>query len=316
MAQIAYPLNNQDYGAADAQLYTCTRTAGVYSAESHLRVSALSGMTLNIAPGIAWLSPSTFQGFVFAVTADEQISVPAADSTFSRIDGVHIRYSSVAQSCELFYAVGTAAANPAAPAPIRDGNTYELVLARITVSANAMSIAAGNITDTRLTESLCGIMRDGVTAIPTAQLLTNAQNAINNQLEQNSSVIAGLAMRGATLATFSGTGWRTGNQTINNIGVYSTLIVEFGASGTARHTITANKVGSGFAGFFTSGTGIVGFGFQVSGNVCSPLSLNTVFDTTGMPSVGNNIVYVLDNIDTNPVIYQLSHGITRITGLI
>ena len=47
---------------------------------------------------------------------------------------------------------------------------YDLCLAEITRPAGSTSITTGQITDTRLDEALCGIVRDSVTGIPTAQL--------------------------------------------------------------------------------------------------------------------------------------------------
>jgi hypothetical protein len=188
----AYPLNNRDYSALDAQRYTCTRTSGVYSAETHCKVTAGSGMTVVVAPGVGWLKPAEFQGFCFSVDSAQTLTVPAADAANARVDGVHIRYDSLAQSVSLLYVPGTPSALPTPPEPIRNGNLYELVLARVTVLKNATAITSSNITDTRLDETLCGLMRDGVTGIPTAQLLSNAQSAVDTFLTQSQAAITAL----------------------------------------------------------------------------------------------------------------------------
>ena len=182
----------------------------------------------------------------------------------------------------------------------------------------ATSITAGNITDTRLNESLCGIMRDGVTAIPTAQLLANATAAVNSFFDIYGAVINSLsdesARRGKTLATFSGAGWKSGNQTIAGISNYSVILVEYGFSGVYRYVATATKINNAFGHLEMAGTAAAVFGFQLSGNVCSPLSLNTLLGQTGLPAIGTRISYYLHD---DPVSFgDIGVGITKIIGLI
>jgi hypothetical protein len=277
MAIKAYPLNNTDYSAADAQLYTCTRTSGVYSAESHCKVTAGSGMTVSVAPGVGWLKPTEYQGFCFAVTEAETLTVPDADATYSRIDGVHVRYDALAQSIALVYVPGTPAAAPAAPAPIRDGSVYELVLARVALPAKATGITSAMITDTRLTESLCGLMRDGVTRVPTLQLLTDASAAVTGFLTQNQTAISKL---GKVLFT-SSAGWVSGSQTASGISGYTLVAVKWGpyptesvdldewtvldVSGTTAQSITMLKEGNEMEGLY-----LKYLAWTRSGDVLSP----------------------------------------------
>ena len=58
---------------------------------------------------------------------------------------------------------------------------YDLCLAEIRRPAGSTEITTANITDTRADEAVCGVMRDGVTGIPTAQLQAQAL-AIMTQL--------------------------------------------------------------------------------------------------------------------------------------
>lgn len=45
MALKAYPLNDTDYAAEDAQLYTATRTSGVY-ADNHFNISVTGAISI------------------------------------------------------------------------------------------------------------------------------------------------------------------------------------------------------------------------------------------------------------------------------
>ena len=61
-------------------------------------------------------------------------------------------------------------AAPAAPEISRTELVYDLCLAEIRRPAGSTAVTTADITDTRADETVCGVMRDGVTGIPTAQL--------------------------------------------------------------------------------------------------------------------------------------------------
>ena len=86
---------------------------------------------------------------------------------------------------------GTPAAAPEPPAILQNHNQYELGLCTVSVPAGSSVITAADITDTRTDEAVCGLMRDGVTGIPTETLLaqytailTAMQQSGNAQLQQ------------------------------------------------------------------------------------------------------------------------------------
>ena len=162
-----FPLENTDYSAADAQLWFATRLSGVY-ANNHLAVSPAGGMGVNISKGIAWLHYGEFAGAVYGNTSEINLPIPLADATYPRIDRVVIRYDAVQNKGFLTISSGTPASNPAVPALTRNENAYEISLAKVYVAAGATEITVANITDERLDESVCGLMRDGVTGIDTS----------------------------------------------------------------------------------------------------------------------------------------------------
>ena len=77
-----------------------------------------------------------------------------------------------------------------------------MCLAQITRPAGSTTIVAGNITDTRLDPALCGVMRDGVTGIPTEELIASARERIN-ALEETASAAAKEADASKTAAAQS-----------------------------------------------------------------------------------------------------------------
>lgn len=167
---ITYPLNGISYTAEDAESYLCTRTSGVFSSENHFMITITGDRQVTISPGLAWIRNSDYAGKSVLNTADVALNVPVADGALDRIDRVVLRFDKAMNSTSLKLLTGTPASAPVAPAISRTELVYDLALYDIRVPAASISISSANITSNLLDESLCGIMRDGVTQIPTAQL--------------------------------------------------------------------------------------------------------------------------------------------------
>lgn len=211
MAEKSFPLENTAYTAEDAQLWFATRTSGVYT-NGHLAVTAGGTMNVTLGAGVAWLHYNDYAGCVYANTAGKALTVTLADAQYKRIDRVCIRLEILNNKCYAYIKKGTAAASPAAPALQRDSVAYEISVAQIAVAAGATAINAGNITDERLDETVCGLMRDGVTGIDTS-VLQSQYNAILAELKANlQAVYDGVEKVNVTeySATLTVAGW-TGN---------------------------------------------------------------------------------------------------------
>lgn len=223
MAEKSFPLENTAYTAADAQLWFATRQSGVY-AGTQLGVTANGTMALTLGKGIAWLHYAEFAGCVYANTTDKALTVELADAQNSRIDRVCIRLEILNNTCYAYVKKGTSAASPVAPALQRDATAYEISVAKIAVAAGATAINAGNITDERLDETVCGLMRDGVTGIDTS-VMQSQFNAILSDLEDNlQAVYDGVTKVNVTeySATLTVAGWSSASpytQTVNVTGV-------------------------------------------------------------------------------------------------
>ena len=184
-----YPLDGIQYDAKDAAAYFAPRTSGVYSAENCFTVTAAGGYTVRVSSGIGWVHPSDFEGYSIVKTEADTLTLSVADATRPRIDRIVLRYDAAARKTLLQVLEGSPDSNPTAPAISRTALVYDLVLCDILRPAGSTSITAGNLTDTRLDESLCGVMRDAVEGIPTDALLAAAKARIA-ELEETASASA------------------------------------------------------------------------------------------------------------------------------
>ena len=172
---ITYPENGIQYYADDASGYLSTRLSGVYSADEDFAVTANGDLTVTVSAGQAWVRPARFRGRSIILEQPETVTLTAADTVRSRIDRLVLRYDAAARKTSLQVLEGTPdSASPTAPEITRTALVYDLCLAEIRRPAGSTEITAADITDTRADEAVCGVMRDGVTGIPTAQLQAQA----------------------------------------------------------------------------------------------------------------------------------------------
>ena len=181
MSIITYPLNGVTYDAEDVSTYLCTRTSGVYAKNTNYAVSVTGPRQITVAPGLAWINYDDFKGVSACSREAVNLIVPDADSTLPRIDRVVLQFDTAANLTAVKLKPGTPAAAPEPPAILQNHNQYELGLCTVSVPAGSSVVTAADITDTRADEDVCGVMRDGVTGIPTAQLQAQAL-AIMTQL--------------------------------------------------------------------------------------------------------------------------------------
>ena len=190
---ITYPENGITYDADDASGYLATRQSGVYSAEEDFAVSISGELSLTVSAGQAWVRPSRFKGRSIIMEQPTTLTLTAADPVRTRIDRVVLRYDAAARQTRLQVLEGTPdSASPTAPAITRTALVYDLCLAEITRPAGSTAITAANLTDTRADEDVCGVMRDGATGIPTAQLIAQwraAQADLETQLRAQLAVL-------------------------------------------------------------------------------------------------------------------------------
>ena len=173
---ITYPLQGITYDADDASGYLATRLSGVYSAEEDFSVTAQGGLSVQVSAGQAWVRPARFKGRSIIMEQPTTVVLTEADPVRSRIDRIVLRYDAAAKKTRLQVLEGVPnSAGPAAPAITRTELIYDLCLAEIKRPAGSTAVTAADIYDTRADETVCGVMRDGVTGIPAAQLIQRLQ---------------------------------------------------------------------------------------------------------------------------------------------
>lgn len=188
MSIITYPLDGVTYSAEDVATYLCTRTSGVYAKNSNFAASITGTRQVTIAPGLAWMNYDDFKGVSVCSREDTVLTVPDADSTLNRVDRVVLQFDTASNLTAIRLKTGTPAVAAQPPDILQNHNQYELGLCTISVPAGSAAISAADITDTRADETVCGVMRDGVTGIPTAQLIAQWRAA------QAAQVAAGQAL--------------------------------------------------------------------------------------------------------------------------
>lgn len=199
---VLYPANDYDFDAADVAAYLAGLTSGVFSSAEDFPVTAAGGLKVTVGAGRGWVHPSRFTGYSITKREADTLTMPLADPSLPRIDCIVMRYDAGARAASLQVLQGTASSTPTAPAISRTGLIYDLCLAEITRPAGSTNITTGQITDTRLDEALCGIVRDGVTGIPTEELIASARERIN-ALEETASAAAKEADASKTAAAQS-----------------------------------------------------------------------------------------------------------------
>ena len=184
----AYPLNDTDYTAEDAQLYTATRTSGVY-ADNHFNISVTGAdNNVTIKSGLGWMKLSTFQGIAVANTEDVTINAGVSDPSLPRIDAVVYAYDANANAPEIIIKRGKTSSNPTAPSVVRDDFRHELHLYHILRRPGATAITARDIIDLRMDSDYCGMMADSVTKIDMTAIEAMV-NSVLSELKEKAELV-------------------------------------------------------------------------------------------------------------------------------
>lgn len=192
MSIITYPLDGVTYSAEDVATYLCTRTSGVYAKDSNFAASIAGTRQVTIAPGLAWMNYDDFKGVSVCSRENTVLTVPDADNTLNRVDRVVLQFDTASNLTAIRLKTGTPAVAAQPPDILQNHNQYELGLCTISVPAGSTAITAADVTDTRADEDVCGVMRDGVTGIPTEQLIAQwraAQADLETQLRAQLAVL-------------------------------------------------------------------------------------------------------------------------------
>lgn len=218
MSIITYPLNNIEYDFADAALYNCTRTSGIYAGTDFGAAVTGADNSVTINPGLAWVSPSRWKGMVAAHKLAETLDIGLQGSTNPRIDAIVLRYDANANETTLTVKKGAEASSPVPPARVTSEAVYELHLYHVLRRPTAAAITAGDITDLRLNPDYCGLMADAVTVIDTAAINAQFQALLGDLRmaieDAQSGVLPDGSVTSAKLATSAVTTEKLANRSV------------------------------------------------------------------------------------------------------
>lgn len=150
---------------------------GIKNGGSNLQVSAGTGMNVQVGYGVALI-----EGYMYWLKEDgngpKQIGLEAGSSN-PRIDRVVLRLDTSIENRLITVEVkkGIPALSPVAPELIREGNIYELSLARINVRANTSAVAASDIVDERYSTTTCGLI-NGLVALDGSEFARQADDIL------------------------------------------------------------------------------------------------------------------------------------------
>lgn len=134
--------------------------------ENGFRVRAAGGLNVNVESGKAIVN-----GYWVKNNATEVLTLATAHNLLGRYDMVTLRWSSNERAISLNVTTGTPASTPIKPVPIQnEPGTHEIALAYIYVGPNASTITPANITDTRYSTALCGMIHGLIEQVDTSTL--------------------------------------------------------------------------------------------------------------------------------------------------
>ncbi|WP_461206932.1 hypothetical protein [Clostridium sp. DL1XJH146] len=141
---------------------------------SGLQIIANNDMTVTVKAGQGWIN-----GYYYCNDSDLILTLDVADGVLNRIDRVVLQFSTTNRIIQATVKKGTFASSPVATDIVRDADYYELGLADIYINAGITSITQENITDLRLDNNYCGVVKGTIEEIDTTDLFAQYQDAFN-----------------------------------------------------------------------------------------------------------------------------------------
>lgn len=153
-----------------------------------VKASSNPDMHVSVQPGSGWVN-----GYYITVedNAPEQLTIPTANPSLSRIDSVIMGLNYVDREIQLYIKSGAVSASPSAVSLQRDNDLYELELAQITVGAGVASISQSSIVDMRQNTPRCGIVAGTINQIDTTDLFAQYDDAFQTWFEGIKTQLSG-----------------------------------------------------------------------------------------------------------------------------
>lgn len=159
MSEVSFPFNSvsgdRRYKAEDFRAYFAQIIGNgvIYASSDALKVKEAGAMQVKVSAGGAWVD-----GIGYRNTVEKTLTLDTADGALNRIDRIVIRADFTERTVTVEVLKGAYSATPTAPELQRNADRYELGIADVYVGKGVVQIKQENITDTRLSASLCGIV--------------------------------------------------------------------------------------------------------------------------------------------------------------
>ena len=121
------------------------------------------------------------KGYWYQNDSNRQFELPPSSNT-ARVDSVVLRLDLTLRTISLAYIAGTPSVSPVPAALTRDEMIWELRLCNINVAANATTINASNIIDTRFDTNECGFVHGVVDQLDTTEYGNRLNGFIDNYI--------------------------------------------------------------------------------------------------------------------------------------
>ena len=267
MAQSSWPFENVDTSETQFSQWARNIGEGVKpSSLNELEVFADStGMQVKVKSGQALV-----RGHYYQNTAQETLTLTAADLTNPRIDTVVVELDPSANTIVLKAIAGTPDVSPIATALVQtDAGIYQIKLADVSVPASATTIPAGNVTDAReyigtFTGTVAGSQITGDITVATidGDRITNnidtatiGQSNVTGLVSDLSDITADISTNTADIATNTADISTNTADIATNATAIANPLASFVIDATTARTLTSSD--SGKTVRFTSGSATV-----------------------------------------------------------
>ena len=168
------------YSAKDfANYFKQFLTNGVYpNPSTNLQVQSLYGnMVVTVLPGSCFIN-----GYCYILNENLNVTISESNAAYNRIDAVVAQLNHTERCIRILYKEGTPSASPVVPTLIRNDDVYEIRLAQVLVKSGVVKILDSEITDTRLSTTVCGVVTSLVDQVATETLYNQYVSYLNQQM--------------------------------------------------------------------------------------------------------------------------------------
>ncbi|WP_409229106.1 hypothetical protein [Gudongella sp. SC589] len=166
----------QEYTADEfAEYFSKFLSDGLYTenGEAGLRVSAESGLNININTGYAFV-----KGYMYHNDMPMTKTLDNSDSMLDRIDRIVLRFDEIAREITVQVKKGTFSSTPQPPQIEVTDTVKEMTLAQVRIKKGSTNISANDIIDERFKDT-CGLV-SSLIGIPAGEMWNVWNNTLNN----------------------------------------------------------------------------------------------------------------------------------------